>query len=187
MDDLEFGSVICNHGEWTRPAPGARPVTGDSDNIGGYLGDTVKSVLTGRAGFDHLRFAIPHDEMTMLSIIQGVPVALAHGHKAPTGSTQEVNWLRGQSLRIVREQHVEPRLWMTAHRHHYQITDFGPWTRFQHPSLDYGSKWYTDTSGHWSTPGTFTCLIGQHPEAGGELSSHMATGFSDETVLRPAS
>jgi hypothetical protein len=83
VDDLTFGSVLCNHGEWTRQGPGTKAVTSDSDNIGGYLADTLRTVLADRPDYDHVRFAIPHDEMTMLTHMSGVPVALAHGHKAP--------------------------------------------------------------------------------------------------------
>jgi len=188
VDDFEFGSVLCNHGEWSRQGgAGSKPVTSDSDNIGGYLADTIKTVLAGRPDFEHVRFTIPHDQMSLQTFMSGVPVALAHGHKAPSGSAKELEWLRGQSLRLLRESGVEPRLWLTAHRHHYEIKDYGPWTRIQHPSLDYGSKWFEDTTGNWSTPGTFTCLVGQHEEAGGRLEGNTATGFSDEMVLIPPS
>jgi hypothetical protein len=178
FDDVTFGSVICNHGEWTRQ--GGKAVTSDSDNIGGYLADTLRRVVAGRPEFDHVKWAIPHDEMTMMTDMSGVPVALTHGHKAPSGTAKEVEFLRGQSIRLLREHGREPRLWMTAHRHHLNVHDFGPWTRIQHPALDRaGSKWFEDTSGHWSTPGTLTCLVGQHAQAG-------AVGFSDLAVL-PAS
>lgn len=178
FEEVTFGSVICNHGEWTRQ--GGKAVTSDSDNIGGYLADTLRRVVAGRPEFDHVKWAIPHDEMTMMVDMSGVPVALTHGHKAPSGTAKEVEFLRGQSIRLLREHGREPRLWMTAHRHHLEVKDFGPWTRIQHPALDRaGSKWFEDTSGHWSTPGTLTCLVGQHAEAG-------AVGFSDLAVL-PAS
>lgn len=173
FDDVEFGSVLCNHGEWTRRGPGTRPVTSDSDNVSGYLADTLRTVLAGRAEFDHVRFAVPHDEMTMQTTMAGVPVALAHGHKAP-GTAKELEWLRGQSLRLLRSSGTEPRLWMTAHRHHLEVKDYGPWTRIQHPTLDGGSKWYEDTSGLWSTPGTLTCLVGEHDQAGDRLFSDLA-------------
>lgn len=186
FDDVEFGSVLCNHGEWTRSATtGGKPSTSDSDNIGGYLADTLQKLLAGRPDFDHVRFTIPQAEMTMTTVMSGVPVAIAHGHKAPTGSAKELEWLRGQSLRLLRERGVEPRLWFTAHRHHYEIKDYGPWTRIQMPSLDHGSKWFEDIAGMWSTPGTFTCLVGQHAEAGGTLDRAVATGFSDEMVVLP--
>lgn len=186
FEDVQIVSVLCNHGEWTRQGPGTRAVTSDSDNIGGYLPETLRRVLAGRSDFDHVRFVIPRSEMTVMTRMSGVPVALAHGHKTP-GTAKELEWMQAQSLRLLREHGVEPRLWMTAHRHHYEIKDHGPWTRIQHPSLDFGSKWYSDASGKWSTPGTFTCLVGEHDEAGGRFApGSMATGFSDEHVLLPA-
>jgi hypothetical protein len=182
-EDVEFGSVLCNHGEWTRQGFGTKAVTDDSDNIGGYLAETLQRVLTGKRGTEHIRWAIPDDQMVMHTVMSGVPVALAHGHKAP-GSAKELEWLRGQSIKAHREIGREPRLWFTAHRHHYEVKDYGAWHRIQHPSLDFGSKYYTDTSGLWSTPGTFTCLVGEHEQAGGPLAGH-GVGFSDEMVLKP--
>jgi hypothetical protein len=113
-----------------------------------------------------------------------VPVAFNHGHKTP-GSKAELEWMQAQSLRLLRSVGREPRVWMLAHRHHYSIVDHGPWHRIQHPAQDQGSKWYSDLSGKWSSPGTFSCLIGEHAQAGGALSG-MGRGFSDETVLIPA-
>ena len=184
VDDFELGQTLCNHGEWQRQGPGTRPVTDDADNVGGFLGDTMKMMLAGRAGFDHVRFSTPHDEMTMSTDMSGVPVALAHGHKMP-GTPKEYAWLQGETIRLLRERGREPRLWMLAHRHHYDIKDYGPWYRIQHPALDFGSKHYTDYSGKWSTAGTFTCLVGEHEQAGGSLSG-MGKGFSDEFVIVPA-
>lgn len=173
FDDVQFISVLCNHGEWTRQGPGTKAVTTDSDNIGGYLGDTLQRVLADRPGFDHVRYVVPHDEMTVLTDMSGVPVALTHGHKMP-GSPKELDWLRGQSIRLLREHGREPRLWVTAHRHHLDIKEFGPWTRLQCPSLDGGSKWFEDTTGMWSTPGTLTCLVGEHSQAGDRRFSDLA-------------
>lgn len=184
FDDVEFGSVLCNHGEWGRQGVGTKSATPDSDNVGGYLADTLRRVLSGRSEFDQVRYSIPHDEMYQLSVMSGVPVALTHGHKIVSATPKaEAAALSAQSIRMLREHGVEPRLWMTAHRHHYSVVDHGPFVRVQHPSLDYGSKWLTDMQGVWSSPGTFTCLVGQHAQAGGPLSSPTARGFSDELVL----
>lgn len=173
FDEVEFGTLLCNHGEWTRQGVGTKAVTSDSDNIGGYLADTLARVVADRPEFAHVRFAIPDSEMTMLSDMSGVPVALAHGHKMPGGKA-ELEWMQAQSLRLLREHGREPRLWMTAHRHHLEVKDYGPWTRIQHPALDLGSKWYTDATGKWSTPGTLTCLVGQHAQAGPRFFSDLA-------------
>ena len=157
----KFISVLCNHGEWMRR--GGKSVTSDSDNAGGFLTDALKRVLEGRPEAENLGWVIPHDEMVTTAELSGVKVAFTHGHKI---SGKEVEWLRGQSIRILREEGREPDIWVTAHRHHLQVEDFGPWYRFQCPSNDGGSKWYTDMTGNWSTAGTLTFLVGKHDPRG---------------------
>lgn len=166
-----FFSTLCNHGEWARVKTGGAPLTTDSDNVGGYLADTLKRVFDGRDGAPS-EWYIPHDEMVGMVNLSGVNVAFTHGHKIPSAA-KEVEYLRGQSIRLLREQGAEPHLWLTAHRHHFRVDDFGPWFRFQCPSLDGGSKYFTDFSGLWSTPGTMTLLVGKHD----------VRGWSDVAVL----
>ena len=161
-----FASVLCNHGEWTRNG-GSKPITSDSDNVGGYLGDTLQRI------FDDVgpsEWHIAHDEMVQMVELSGVPVAITHGHKI-TG--KEFEWLRGQSQRLQYDAGVMPRLWVTAHRHHFSLEDYGPFWRAQCPSLDGGSKWFSDMTGKWSTPGTLTMLVGNHD----------IRGWSDVAVL----
>lgn len=167
-ESSEFISVLCNHGEWMRR--NGKSVTSDSDNAGGFLTDALQRVLDGRPEVENLKWTIPHDEFVTTAILSGVKVAFTHGHKI---SGKEVEWLRGQSIRILREEGREPDIWVTAHRHHLQVEDFGPWYRFQCPSNDGGSKWYTDMTGNWSTAGTLTFLVGKHD----------SRGWSDMAVL----
>lgn len=173
VDDFEFGACLCNHGE-NRSADGKK-ISDDSDNASAYLADAARTVLDGRPGFDHIRWAIPRDEMVMTTTMSGVPVAMTHGHTAPAGA-KELEWLRAQSLRLWDLHKVQPRIWFTAHRHHLNVTDFGPFTRIQAPSADVGSKWWTDATGLYSAPGLLTCLVGEHDAAGGR-------GWSDLAVL----
>ncbi len=136
---------------------GGKQVTSDSDSADGFLANTLERIF---ADTDHVdRWVIPHDEMSIQYDISGVPCAFTHGHKI---KGREVDWLRGQSIRLLRDYGVEPRLWFTAHKHHVKGEDMGPWWRWQCPSLDGGSKWYLDMAGVWSTPGTLTMLVGQH-------------------------
>ena len=154
-DHTTFLSVLSNHGEWMRR--GGKQVTSDSDSADGFLANTLERIF---ADTDHVdRWVIPHDEMSIQYDISGVPCAFAHGHKM---KGREVDWLRGQSIRLLRDYGAEPRLWFTAHKHHVKGEDMGPWWRWQCPSLDGGSKWYLDMAGVWSTPGTLTMLVGQH-------------------------
>lgn len=183
FDDVLFVSVLSNHGEWTRPPGGStKPVTSDSDNADGFLAETLRRVLSQRDDMAHVRWSIPHDEMVTAETLSGVRVGFTHGHKMP-GSAKELEWLRAQSIRLLRDDGTEPRLWMTAHRHHLDVRDFGWAHRIQHTTLEVApSKWFTDATGMWSTPGTLTCLVGEHTQAGGPLADG-GIGWSDLAVL----
>ena len=164
-EKTKFISTLSNHGEWMRR--GNKSVTTDSDSADGFLADALKRILDGYNLVDD--WHIPHDQMTMQVNLSGIECAFTHGHKI---AGKELEWLRAQSLRLLRDNGSEPRMWFTAHKHHIKVDDFGAFTRFQCPSLDTdgstsgGSKWYTDISGVWSSPGTMTLLVGQHDKKG---------------------
>ncbi len=151
-EKVKFVSTLSNHGEWQRR--NGKNFTTDSDSADGFLADTLKRIFEGTDFITE--WVIPHDEMCVQIETNNVPIAFTHGHKI-TG--KEVDWLRGQSIKLLRDHSKEPKLWVTAHKHHVKLDDFGPWWRFQCPSLDGGSKWYEDSAGAWSTPGTLTFII----------------------------
>jgi len=151
-EKVKFVSTLSNHGEWQRR--NGKNFTTDSDSADGFLADTLKRIFEGTDFVTE--WIVPHDEMCIQIETNNVPIAFTHGHKI-TG--KEVDWLRGQSIKLLRDYSKEPKLWVTAHKHHVKLDDFGPWWRFQCPSLDGGSKWYEDSAGAWSTPGTLTFII----------------------------
>lgn len=161
----DFLSVLSNHGEFNRK--GGKQVTGASDSADGFFGDELKRLFERTPGIGPSRWFIPHDEMVMMADLSGVQVAFTHGHKIPSRAG-ESEWLKGHSIKLLRENGAEPRIWVTAHLHHFETKDYGPWFRFQCPSLDGGSAWFTDGfgKGDWSTPGLLTMLVGQHDERG---------------------
>ena len=160
----KFISTLSNHGEWTRNGAG-KAVTTDSDSADGFLSDALQRIMDGYELVND--WHIPHDEMTTQVNLSGIECAFTHGHKI---QGKEFEWLRGQTLRLLKDNGSEPELWFTGHRHHLLVTDFGSFTRFQAPSMDTdgehssnGSKWFTDMSGQWSSsPGTLTLLVGNH-------------------------
>lgn len=162
VDEIVFISVLCNHGEWNRKK--GKSFTDDADNAGGFIADTLKLIFDQRPDAEKFRWVIPRDEMIVSETIDGVHVAFTHGHKMPQSSDSikaENTWLQNQSMWLLRQTGKEPNLWVTAHRHHGMILDFGPWWRIQCSALDGGSKWYQDASGKWSTPGVTTFLVGE--------------------------
>lgn len=154
-EKVTFIGTLSNHGEWQRR--NGKQFTTDSDSADGFLADALKRIFEN-TGFI-TDWLIPHDEMCVQKELNGVPVAFTHGHKV---SGKEIDWLRGQSIKLLRDHGKEPKLWVTAHKHHVKVDDMGMWWRFQCPSLDGGSKWFEDLAGMWSTPGTLTFLVGEH-------------------------
>jgi hypothetical protein len=55
-------------------------------------------------------------EMSVTSDLSGMNCAFTHGHKI---ARNEFEWLRGQSLRLLRDNGQEPKIWFTGHRHQY--------------------------------------------------------------------
>lgn len=160
----QFVSVLCNHGEFNRLG-GAKNHTGDSDNAGGFLAETLQRVLSARTEFDHVQWTIPHDQMNVYPTVAGVPMAFNHGHKIPGNDANGFEkWLNGQ-VRGDHQAHAA-RIWQTAHRHHFAAWDMGSCSVFQAPSLDGGSKWLTDMTGRYSRSGILTYLVGEHSPLG---------------------
>jgi hypothetical protein len=164
FDHGQFVSVLCNHGELARFG-GAKNQTSDSDNAGGFLAETLKRILAGRTGFEHVEWTIPHDEMIVYPTIAGVPAAFTHGHKIPGDDAKNFEkWLNGQCRADERAHRAE--LWITAHRHHFAQWDMGSCTVLQCPSLDGGSKWLRDMTGRFSRTGLLALTVGRHNPLG---------------------
>ena len=173
-EKVTFLSVLCNHGEWMRK--GGKSFTDDADNAGGFLADTLRLIFSARPDAEKFSWIIPRDEMIVSDVFSGVRVAATHGHKMPQNSNNiggENAWLQNQSMNLLRRYGSEPRLWVTAHRHHGMLLDFGPWWRIQCTALDGGSKWFEDAAGKWASPGVTTFVVGTHDPR----------GFSDYAVL----
>jgi len=164
-EKLKFIGTLSNHGEWQRQ--GGKNITTDSDSADGFLADALYRI------FENLDYPIdwhiPHDQMVTQVNLSGINAAFTHGHKI---GGKENEWLRAQTLRQLKDEGIEPSVWFTAHKHHIKVDDFGAFTRFQCPSLDSdgtstgGSKWFADTAGWWSSPGTLTILLGEHDKRG---------------------
>lgn len=154
---VTYTATLCNHGVFSRV--GHDSVTGDSDNATGFIGDQLQAVCKYSPALADVEFVIPRAEMITTTRVSGVSLAMAHGHKI---SGREDTWLAAQSQALTHRERFIPELWLTAHRHHAQVTDFGPYTRIQATTVDPGSKWLFDLKGVYSTPGTTVFLAGEH-------------------------
>lgn len=154
---VTYTAALCNHGVFSRV--GHDSVTGDADNATGFIGDQLQAVCKYSPALQDVEFVVPRSEMITTTRVSGVNIAMAHGHKI---SGREETWLATQSQALTHRERFIPDLWLTAHRHHAQVTDYGPYTRIQATTVDPGSKWLLDLKGVYSTPGTTVFLTGEH-------------------------
>lgn len=150
FERVEYTATMCNHGQLSRNG-GKDNITDDADNATGLIGDTLAQIAALHPSLAHVNFTIPRDEMVTLLTVEGVNLAMAHGHKI---SGKEDQWLAAQSQMLTHTKRFIPELWFTAHKHHAALTDYGPYTRIQATTVDPGSKWWTDATGMYSRQGT---------------------------------
>lgn len=157
FDEVIYASCLCNHGQLSRQG-GKTNMTDDSDNATGLIADTLERVCRLNPALEHVRFVTPWDEMITTVQVHGVSIAMAHGHKI---SGAEENWLARQSQNLSRTRRFHVDIWFTAHKHHANLRDFGPYTRIQCTTLDPGSKYFEDMTGEYSRPGVTVFLAGE--------------------------
>ena len=102
------------------------------------------------------------DDLTVTVVLSGVITTLAHGHqfgKSGSGLAKAESWLASQALGILPVADCE--IFLSAHVHHFCVSENTGRTVIIVPALDNGSKWYTAKTGRHSAPGMLTMLIGK--------------------------
>lgn len=166
FDHTTIAAVPGNHGE-NRHKGKAFTNFSDNDDLA-----TIEAVgeafrLAGW-GEDRLSIIMPegHDELTMTVDVNGVNVALAHGHQFRGGVNalkKADDWWRGQDfgMRSAREAQIL----MSGHFHSYHnvnLTAGRSW--IQAPTIDTGSAWFTNGSGITATRGVLSFVLdAEHP------------------------
>lgn len=165
FEKRQFVSVLCNHTQFGRQGGTKDSITGDDDNGGAFLAETLERILHSTSEFSDVKFTVPHDEMNVYTTAAGIPLGFNHGHKIPKKDAAGFEtWLNG----IVRadERAYDVKVWVTAHRHNFQMFDLGSTSVFQAPSCDGGSKWLTDRTGTHANSGVLAFLVGNHHRLG---------------------
>ena len=158
--------VVCvggNHGE-NRKDGKAYTSFADNDDVAVF--EVLQEILDGRPGYEHVRFHVPDDQLSVCLQIAGVNVGLTHGHLMSRGGKLAANkafeWWSGQIMGL--QPVANAQILLTGHYHHLSIVGTGPRWHLQAPALDNGSKWWTDVSGQQSAEGVLTFrLDSKHP------------------------
>lgn len=158
-----------NHGEKRQAGD---IVTDQGDNADMEVFDSVAQACSMNPdAYGHVSFVIPQQTLTLALDISGVIVGMHHGHKVSAGANASAKvweWWKGQ---IAGERPVaHAKLLLTGHRHHLSITDHGPRTHIQVPTMDDGSESYTESTGAVAHSGMLSIVVGDsYPMGWGDL------------------
>lgn len=170
---ITFVSVNSNHGEQSRGG-GSKNLTSASDTVDRRMAldlERTYEMFGNKNGGPKVTFVTPNDNLVVPATFAGVNFAFAHGHGigARAKSTTIQQELLAYDTDLAEANGGYPFLvnvWVTAHYHHYNVVDCGPYTHIQTPALDGGSDWFTNMSGKYSRPGMVTLSVSDDFEGG---------------------
>ena len=187
-DDFEKVTVLTipgNHGEERDENGRAYTNLGDNHDIAvteqvAEAFDLANTASGGR--YDHVKFLIPDNQLTVVLDINGTITGFTHGHvggrRIKTGkdlsATKLWDWWYGQMMGG--QPIADASLMLTAHYHYLSVISQGGRTHIQFPPMEDGSEWYETSTGMGSYAATATMLIG-----GGVQGAY--AGWSDLQVI----
>ena len=148
----------CNHGE-NRNGNGKAQTTVDDNASLTILENVEESCAANPDRFQHVDFAYAPD-LCLVMPVNGVNLGMTHGHQVRgSGGTAAAleKWWSGQVMG--RQAVADADILMTAHRHHFQVSEETGRTVMLAPAIDGGSYWFTSTTGKSSPPGMLTVLV----------------------------
>lgn len=174
FSEIMIAGIGGNHGEHRKKGK-AFTTFADNDDVACI--EAVKEAFD-LAGWDHLEWVIPDEDLSICVDLGGVKVGLVHGHQFKGGVNalkKAEEWWRASDfgLQAVREAQIL----LSGHFHHFCAVNIAHGrTWIQGPTIDPGSKWYTDTSGVTAIPGVLNMVV--------TLDSPV--GYDHLRVLHPA-
>ena len=152
-------------------------VPGNHDEVQRYvIGDAIDSwqievvsavqdACAENPALAHVQFRYPEsDHQTLALNVGGQILGMAHGHQ----SRDAVKWWQGQATG--RTPVGDADVLLTAHFHHYKVSQVGPRLWVQIPAMDGGSPWWRDRAGLESPTGIVAFVMGEGYDPRRDLS-----------------
>lgn len=161
-DLFEKVVVTCvggNHGE---NRSGSKSFTDFADNDDVAIFEQIAEIFEENpARYGHVHFLIPDDELAITLDVCGTITTIMHGHLGRAGATaqaKQLNWWKNQAHGL--QPAGDSTLLVTAHYHHFTVTQQGAKMHIQCPALEDRSDWWVDVAGQDAPPGVLTMTIG---------------------------
>lgn len=156
-DRITVSAVPGNHGENRK---NGKRFTSDGDNDDVAVFEQVADIVARVPSLSHVAFVLPEDEMQVVLEIGGAVVGFHHGHVGQSGSTPQAKAKRWWADMVFSQTELQgATILVTAHYHHFSVIDHGPRWHIQCPTIDGGSKWWTDRGGGSSRAGTLAFTV----------------------------
>lgn len=156
-------AVGGNHGENRQSG---KAITDDADNDDVAVFETVAERLAENPDvYGHVAVRLPHDRLAISVECSGQIVAFTHGHKCkqsglPIGNVWE--WWKGHQMGRSYPGVADAFLLLTGHFHHLNVKAQEGRTAMICPSLTPVGKWWADSTGYTTIPGTLTLRVHEH-------------------------
>ena len=125
----------------------------------------VQDACAENPALAHVQFRYPEsDHQTLALNVSGQILGLAHGHQ----SRDAIKWWQGQATG--RTPVGDADVLLTAHYHHYKVSQVGPRLWVQIPAMDGGSPWFRDRAGLESPTGIVSFVMGEGYDPRRDLS-----------------
>jgi hypothetical protein len=169
---IKCGSVISNHGLWTRNG-GKDVVTTNNDNSSTHISRLVQRLfdsLEEHTG-QHIDWTIGDAAPGIVIDTGGVLSYFTHGFiEKGKGPTQEVRMKSAIERQILGriEEYKDVKVWFAAHFHHFYAQEFEGKTLWGCPALEMeqSSEYMLDQYGVWSPAGMLGMMVGAHNSRG---------------------
>jgi predicted phosphodiesterase len=129
------------------------------------VASAVQDACAENPALAHVQFRYPESDHQTLAInVSESILGLAHGHQ----SRDAVKWWQGQATG--RTPVGDADVLLTAHYHHYKVSQVGPRLWVQIPAMDGGSPWWRDRAGLESPTGIVSFVMGEGYDPRRDLS-----------------
>jgi hypothetical protein len=171
FDTVRVVVVPGNHGE--HRINGNRTTIGDNDDL--LVFEMAQLGIESDPAFKHVSFEIADREISITTKVQGWTYGLTHGDVyGKTGGTgirnKVFNWFK--TMAGNRHPVGQSDVLLTHHFHHDALEDWGATLWVQNPTMDGGSHYFKEATGHDTKPGMNSWVVTQTER------------FQDKQVLR---
>lgn len=150
--------VPGNHGE--HRIAGNRTTIGDNDDL--LVFEMAAVACENDPRFAHVKFEIAEKEISMATVVRGWTYGITHGDVFGKGSGTGVrnkvfNWFK--TMAANRHSVGAADVLVTHHFHHDAMEDWGNTLWVQNPTMDGGSHYFKEFSGHDTKPGMNSWVV----------------------------